>query len=318
MVVTLSVLACGLFLLLVGGDALVRGAVAIATRLGVSPLVIGLTLVGFGTSAPELVASVQAALVGSPGIAVGNVVGSNIANILLVLGVAAVILPVKASASVLRRDGVVLLASALIFTAIALTDALGRWMGAVLLLALAVYTGAAFFAGRGEAAAAPPPTERPMRVPLALALVVGGIVGVVLGGDLLVRAAITLARTAGLSEAVIGLTVVAVGTSLPELATAVAAGLRRQGEVALGTVISSNIFNVLGIAGISAVLTKIPIPREILWLDVWVMLGASAVLVFAAATGRGITRRQGAALLLAYAGYLTFQFTPSLRGLVGL
>ena len=314
-------LFAGLALLLFGGEALVRGSVALASRLGISPLVIGITLVGFGTSTPELVASVQAALIGAPGIAVGNVVGSNIANILLILGVAAILMPIAASRAVLRRDGTVLLAASALMVAIVLTGSLARWAGVLLIAALAIYTIGSFVLERrrgGGGSAAEIPTGWPQGVPAALALTVAGIAMVVFGADFLVDAAIVLAQRAGVSEAVIGLTVVAIGTSLPELVTAVMAALRRQADVAFGNVIGSNIFNILGIAGVTAVVAPIPIPPEVVRLDVWVMSVAAILLVVFAATSRGISRIEGAVLLTLYALYIAAQFTPSIRTSLGL
>jgi cation:H+ antiporter len=314
-------LIAGLALLLAGGEGLVRGSVALATRLGVSPLIIGLTLVGFGTSMPELVASVEAALIGAPGIAVGNVVGSNIANVLLVIGASAVILPVTASVTALKRDGSVMLLVTALMVAIVVYGALGRWMGLALVGLLLVYTVGSFLkdmrADNGATMTEELPTW-PRSLPVALVLTVAGIGGVVIGADLLVRAAISIAEIAGLSEAVIGLTVVAIGTSLPELATSVVAALRRHGDVALGNVIGSNIFNILGIAGVTAVVTPITIPAEIMRLDVWVMTAAAVVLIAFGATSRGVGRVEGVILLAAYAGYLALQFSPAARGALGL
>ncbi len=285
---TYLMLLAGLLLLLVGGDFLVRGAVACATRLGVSPLVIGLTLVGFGTSMPELVASIQAALIGAPGIAVGNIVGSNIANILLILGLSAVILPIAATRAVLQRDGAMMFGASLLLVAVALSGALERWMGVALIAALAVYTIYSFVRSARSGDAEEPETPRwPQGLWLSLGVAVAGIAGVVFGADLLVKAAIVIARDFGMSEAVIGLTVVAIGTSLPELVTSVMAAFRRQGDVALGNIIGSNIFNILGIGGATALVTRVPIPAQIIALDVWVMLGSAALLILFAAFGRG-------------------------------
>ncbi len=327
---TLVELAVGLVLLLGGGEALVKGSVAVATRLGVSPLVIGLTLVGFGTSTPELVASLHGALRGSPGIALGNVVGSNIANILLILGLSAVILPLAIERRAFRRDGLVLVLTALALTGVALGGEMTRAAGIVFLLLLLAFTLYAFWSERGAkgpdaaAAAAVHAAEAeavaPKRLGLAaaLALAAGGIAGVVLGADLLVDAAIVLARDAGLSETVIGLTLVAVGTSLPELVTSVMAALRRQSDVAFGNIVGSNIFNILGIAGVTAVVQPIPVPREIAAFDIWAMVAASLVLVVFALSGWRLGRREGAVLLALYAGYLAAQLSPGVRQLLGL
>ncbi|MCF3933649.1 calcium/sodium antiporter [Acuticoccus sp. M5D2P5] len=323
-------LAIGLVLLLAGGEALVRGSVVVATRLGVSPLVIGLTLVGFGTSMPELVASVQAALVGAPGIAIGNIIGSNIANILLILGISALILPVAASSAVLKRDGVMLFAVSMLMFGIVVSGTLERWFGVVLITALAIYTIASFILdSRRQKNAADAAVEAeigesiaefgwPRSMATAGVLTVAGIAGVILGADFLVDSAVKLAELAGISQAVIGLTIVAIGTSLPELATSVIAAIRRQGDVALGNVIGSNIFNILGIAGATAIVTPIPIPAQIIDLDVWVMLLSAVLLVAFAATGRGISRREGAILVVCYGLYLGLQFSPTARAFIGI
>ncbi|MEX0922801.1 MAG: calcium/sodium antiporter [Rhodovibrionaceae bacterium] len=302
----------GLVLLVLGGDALVRGAVAVARRFGVSPLLIGLTLVGFGTSTPELVTSLQAAFLGSPGIAIGNVIGSNTANILLILGVAAVIFPVATARDALLRDGGAVLFAALAAVAIVLHGELFRSAGAILVVLLLAYVlysylrerrsgGAAAAMHEGEVEIAEP---GPKGLPLALLFAFGGIALTILGADLLVKGAIHLASAAGISETLLGLTIVAVGTSLPELVTSVAAALRRHGDIAFGNVLGSNIYNVLGILGVTALVKPIPVPVEIAGFDVWVMLGATLLLLVFAATGQRISRWEGAALLAGYGAYL--------------
>jgi len=298
-------LLAGFVLLIIGGDLLVRGAVDTARHLGVSPLLIGLTLVGFGTSTPELVASVQAALAGSPGIAVGNVVGSNIANILLILGFAALLRPITTPRAAFQRDGAMLLLSALACLGVVLMGTLNRPMGAALLVLLIGYIVYSYRRERAvpEIGAGMAP---PMSAWIAGALTLGGLVVVVLGARLLVFAAIDLAREAGISETVVGLTVVAIGTSLPELVTSVMAALRRQSDVAFGNVIGSNIYNVLGILGVTALVQPIPVPAEIAHIDIWVMLATTLLLMAFAVSNWRISRREGAVLLAAYAGYLGY------------
>lgn len=318
-------LAGGLALLLFGGEILVRGSVAVATRLGVSPLVIGLTLVGFGTSMPELVASLEAALIGAPGIAVGNIVGSNIANILLILGLSAALLPLSTSPKAFRRDGAVLIGVSLLLLGAVLYGELGRLAGGAFLGLLVAYTVYTYLSERrGGPAAAVHVAEAAVVAPKGMglqtgaALAAGGIAGVVGGASLLVDAAVEIARAAELSEAVIGLTLVAVGTSLPELATSVVAAIRRQGDVAFGNVIGSNIFNVLGIAGVTAVTSPIQVPREIAVLDIWAMLGAAILLVLFAVTNWRISRLEGVVFLCLYVAYLATQFAPGVRAGLGL
>jgi cation:H+ antiporter len=319
----------GLVLLVAGGEALVRGSVAVAQRMGVSPMLIGLTLVGFGTSTPELVTSLQAALIGAPGVAVGNVVGSNIANILLILGVAAVILPMATTKEAFRRDGTVLVGVSILFLGIALTGTLSRWVGILFLGLLAAYTVYTYFTERqtesasaavhaaeaNDVADLPP---RDMGYGLGFVFIVGGIAGVVYGANLLVEAALVIARAAGLSEAVIGLTLVAVGTSLPELVTSVMAAIRKHTDVAFGNIIGSNIFNILGIAGVTAVVSPISIPPEIVRFDIWIMVATALLLVVFAITGWRVNRWEGAALLACYAGYIAVQLSPSARALLGI
>lgn len=317
----------GLILLLGGGEALVKGSVVVARRLGVSPLLIGLTLVGFGTSTPELVASLRAALIGSPGIAIGNVVGSNVANILLILGLSAVIVPLATTKEAFRRDGAVLIGVSLLMLAVVLLGRIGRETGLAFLGLLAAYTvytylserrtyGAAARVREAEAEEAMPRRELPLWT--AALLAAGGIAAVVLGANLLIGAAVEIARAAGLPEVVIGLTLVAVGTSLPELATSIMAAARREADVAFGNIVGSSIFNVLGIAGVTAVVAPIPVPPEIARLDVWIMLAAALFLVLFATTGWRVQRWEGGALLAAYAAYLLAQFVPGVRAALGL
>jgi len=318
---TLSLLA-GLVLLMAGGDLLVRGAVRVATRLGVSPLVIGLTLVGFGTSTPELVTSVQAALIDAPGIAYGNIVGSNIANILLILAISALLTPIVVTSAALRRDGVVMLAVAILFALVAWASPMTRPIGAAFVAALAAYVFLAFRQERtattdhgalydkAAATEGADPALSPARAADTPALVpslltaVGGLVLVVLGGYLLVDGATALARSFGIPETVIGLTIVAVGTSLPELVTSVMAAIRRQGDVAFGNIVGSNIYNILGIGGVTALIAPTPVPAEIVTFDNLVMIGASVALLVLAATGLLVRRWEGALLLSAYLAYV--------------
>jgi cation:H+ antiporter len=307
----------GLGLLGFGGDLLVRGAVGIAATLGVSPLFTGLVLVGFGTSTPELATSVDAALRGSPGIAAGNVIGSNIANILLILGVTALILPIPAEPRSFRRDAPVLALATLAACAAVLWGGVGRLQGLAFLAMLAAYLGwtyrlerrrqdepAQLHAEEGALLQAPGRTLRS-----ALVLAVGGFAAILVGADLLVDASIGIASALGIPESVIGLTVIAVGTSLPELATSIVAALRRQTDIALGNVIGSNIFNVLGILGATAVVVPMEFGATPLATDAWILLGVTALLLLFALSRARIVRLEGAAFLALYAGYLAFQLT---------
>jgi cation:H+ antiporter len=319
-------LVAGLCLLLICGDFFVRGAVGIANRMRVSPLVIGLTLVGFGTSLPELVASLEAARLGSPGIAVGNVVGSNIANILLILGLSALITPIAVPPGTFRLNGPVLMGSSVLLTLVFFLGRIERWYGLVFVVLLIAYTLTAYLGERrglkdpamahlADEVSGAPPASAPLWI--YLGLTAGGLLGIVFGAELLVTAAAALARRIGVSETIIGLTIVAVGTSLPELATSVIAALRRHGDVALGTIIGSNIFNLLGILGVTALYHPLKVPAEIVRFDAWVMLGATGLVILFALTRSRVERWEGAALLAGYLTYLAVLLRPTLSGLAG-
>jgi cation:H+ antiporter len=297
----------GLGVLLLAGDALVKGAVNLSLRLGVPALIVGLTVVAFGTSAPELLVSVQAVLVGAPALALGNVVGSNTANILVVLGVPALIAAVPVARS-LMRDYAAMMAASAFFIGLTFMGPI-RWPHALALLAaLGLMLGDAFLRARAhrndrdaEAVEGAEPGMAWWRIGLFTVL---GLIGLPLGADLLVDGAVDIASALGVSEAVIGLTLVAVGTSLPELATTVMAALRREAGVVMGNVLGSNMFNLLGIIGVAGLVGPIPVPVEMLTRDLWVMLGASALLGVFVLTGRSITRGAGLAMVALYAGYL--------------
>lgn len=307
-------IAVGLAALLMGGDILVRGAVALARASGLSPMIIGLTVVGFGTSSPELLTSVQAALAGSPGIAIGNVVGSNTGNILLILGITALILPITVTAQVLRRDGGAMALASLLCLLTVVTGHIGFLAGAGLFAALVVYLVVTITQERRSASAAAgvyemeadllPVKSRPW---WQAALVFGLGLGITLiGARFLVSGSITLARDLGLSEAVIGVTIVAIGTSMPELATSLVAARKGHGDVALGNVVGSNIFNILGILGLTAMIRPLEVPASIAQFDIWVMLVATIVLLVFARTGWRIGRPEGAILVAAYLAYLAW------------
>lgn len=303
----------GLTGLIVGGELLVRGAVSAAKSFGISPMIIGLTLVGFGTSSPELVTSLQAALSGSSGIAIGNIVGSNIGNVLLILGVAAVIYPIAVDPKAFRRDGMVVAIATLLCIGAVLFGEVGRVMGAVFVAALVVYlvhtlwtekqsggTPAAEVYSQEAEAVAGPETSLPISLFIALL----GLAVTIFGARFLVLGAVSVAEAAGLSEAVIGLTIVAIGTSMPELVTSIIAVRKGEGAVALGNVLGSNIFNILGILGITALVQPMAVPSEIAKLDVWVLCATSLALIAFARSGWTISRREGGFFVLAYIAYL--------------
>jgi cation:H+ antiporter len=300
----------GLVLLVAGGELLVRGAVRLAEKFSISPLLIGLTLVGFGTSTPELVTSLQAAFAGSPGIAIGNVVGSNIANILFILGAAALIFPIAVAKDSFKRDGLVLAVATLFCLGAVLMGQLTRWMGAIFLISLAAYIWFAFqqdrkatHAGAAANDTVAPPRPAAGAITIDLLIVAAGLGMTMLGARFLVNGAIDLARIFSISETIIGLTIVAVGTSLPELITSGMASLRKQGDIAFGNIVGSNIYNLLGILGITSIIQPIEVPAEIAGFDIWVMLGVTALLIMQLRSGWRLSRIEGALLVALYVGY---------------
>ncbi len=308
----------GLVLLLVAGDFLVRGAASLATRAGISKLVVGLTVVAFGTSAPEMVVGIDAVLSGAPTLALGNVVGSNTANILLVVGLPALVAPLTCNAPRIGRNMSIMLITTIVFILLAYTGEIGLWQSLVLLGMFALFL--LYSAKSAKLAEAKHETacmefdeipDKPDSYPVATALVIGGLIGISFGADLLVGGSVTIARSFGISEAVIGLTLVAVGTSLPELATALMAAIRRHCDVAVGNIIGSNIFNILAIMGFSSLFGTIPVPESFLKVDLWVML-ASALLLAPFCYRKGsVGKVSGLLMLLAYVGYFYFLGTHS-------
>jgi cation:H+ antiporter len=299
--------AAGLVLLVFGGDALVRGAVSLALRLGIPALIVGLTVVAFGTSAPELLVSVTAALGGQAGIAIGNVVGSNIVNILLILGLPALLTTIHSSQSDTRRSYFVMLAVSLGFALLCFTAPLRWWHGVLLLAVLAAVIWDNIRTARAHRAANSEDrlegADDHMAVWKITVFIIAGLVGLGIGANLLVTGAVNIARAAGISETVIGLTLVAVGTSLPELVTSIIAAIRKQADVAMGNVIGSNIFNILSILGVTALIAPLPVDPAILWRDNWVMIAVALALLPFAVLRRDITRPVGVAMVGAYVGY---------------
>jgi len=307
----------GVVLLTLGGEALIRGSLAAAKRLGVSPLLSGLIIVGFGTSAPELVVSIDAAIHGRPDIAIGNIVGSNIGNILLILGICALITPLAVKPMVLRRDAVTVVAASILFLVLVGGSALDRSDAAIFLVALAAYLVWAYWTEQYHAAPSAElhkaEAEEVSALPksvwwISMAVVIGLIL-LVGGSQVLLTGAIGIAESFQISEAVIGLTLVAVGTSLPELAISIIAAIRRHADVAVGNILGSNIFNLLGILGISALLQPLPVHARILQFDQWIMLGTSILLLIFLYTGRSLSRLEGGILLAGYGVYLWLSFT---------
>lgn len=304
----------GLVLLVVGGEVLVRGASSAARKLGVSPLMIGLTLVGFGTSTPELVTSLQAAFAGSPGIAIGNVVGSNISNALLILGLTALIAPISVDRRAFLRDGPMLALVTGAAVWVMLQGELTRQFG---LIALGVLAGYILLVWLLERKRPDPEGERiedgadlksswrgsPW---VALLLALGGIGVTIIGAGFLVDGSVSLARSYRVSDTIVGLTIVAVGTSMPELVTSVIAALRKQGDVALGNIVGSNLYNLLGVLGGTAIIKPVPVPPEMLGVDVWVLTAATGAMILFAFRGMKIFRLEGLALVAGYGGYMAW------------
>jgi cation:H+ antiporter len=357
MPISILMATVGLLFLLGGGEVLVRGAASLATCLGLSPLLIGLTVVAATTSMPELVVTVTSGIEGVPDLGVGNVIGSNIANILLVLGTAAVICPIATRPEHVLRDGMVLLTATVLFTAFVFTSTVGRLEGFLMVLALVLYLVFSYYSDRrlngkrsadraaqnrdaadrseagsnspsqGNAPGADPApdaalqedtcvAETPARFGrmMAVVFIVTGVGALVGGSYLLIEGAVDIATRIGVSDAVIGLTLVAVGTSLPELATAIVAGLRHHPEIALGNVIGSNLFNLLLVLGVLGLIIPFQVAREMLSFDIWVMVGAVVVLLPVMMTGWRIGRREGAVFLLAYGVYVAMKFQPAVVG----
>ena len=307
----------GLTVLLLAGDALVKGAVNLSLRLGVPALIVSLTIVAFGTSAPELLISVKAILDGVPGIALGNVVGSNTANVLMVLGVPALLATLHTSECDTRASFMQMIAATFLFIGLCFFGVIGFWSGLILLAALtAMLLCAARAAQRHRRALSAAATDLAPEVdevegadpdmpwPKILFFLALGIIGLPLGADLLVDGSVNIARTFGVTETVIGLTLVAIGTSLPELATTVMAALRKQADVALGNVIGSNMFNLLAIIGVASLVGPIPVDPQFLTRDLWIMLAASLVLIPFVFFRQDIGRVWGLVLTASYIAYL--------------
>lgn len=299
----------GLLILLLSGDSLVKGAVNLSLRIGVPALIVSLTVVAFGTSAPELLISVQAVLEGVPGLALGNIVGSNTANILLVLGIPALLATIHTSECATRGSYLQMIAASVLFIALCATGTLTWLSGLILLAALLAMLGHAIHSARqhrkacadDEEVEGADPSLNWFKILFFLAL---GLIGLPLGAQLLITGSMGIATRYGLPDEVIGLTLVAVGTSLPELATTVMAALRRQADVALGNVIGSNMFNLLAIMGVASVVGPIPVAPGMMQFDLWVMLGASLLLIPFVFLGRNITRIWGIALTALYIAYV--------------
>ncbi|MEE4350803.1 MAG: calcium/sodium antiporter [Pacificimonas sp.] len=296
----------GLVILFVGGEVLVRGAVALARNFGVSALFVGIVVVGFGTSAPELVASIEAVRLGVPGIAWGNIIGSNIANTLLILGATALVYPIPVERKTLKQDGGIMMAATVFFAGLVTFFTLGAVMGVILVMALLAYIWHAYHDSKVLGITDDAVEEITDPLWRSALLTVVGIAALMLGGNLLVTGASELAAGFGLSETVIGLTVVAIGTSSPELAASVMAAIRRAPGVALGNVIGSNLYNLLGIGGVTAILAPGSFPDIMIGMDLALLIGSAVLAALIALVQKSIPRTEGAVLFAAYIGYVAY------------
>lgn len=309
-------IVAGFALLLLGGEFLVNGSVALARRLSVSPFLIGLTVVAYGTSAPELVISMDAAVRDAPELAVGNIVGSNIANILVVLGSAALFSAVKCDRRLLAREIPVLALATILFVAFSMNLTIVLWHGVVLLSVLVGFTAYSYAYERHHHTVSKELWEKeeaevtlvPRALWLTIVFMAGGLAAIIIGAELLIEGSVDMARRLGVSESVIGLTLLALGSSLPELATTIVAAYRKHADIALGNVLGSCIFNILGVVGLVALVLPLPIAAEIRRFDMWVMAGVLTLPMLLALTGVRLGRLGGMLCMAAYGGYIYLQY----------
>jgi cation:H+ antiporter len=319
--ITLLMFLAGLAALVAGADVLVRGASKMALSFGISPLVVGLTIVAFGTSAPEMAVSVGAVLDGNTDIAIGNVVGSNIFNVLFILGISALIAPLVVHLQLIRQEVPIMIGASVLLLLLGWDGSLGIWDGALLFGLLVAYTVFLVVQSRRQNSQHAEPTEfddelQPVdpgawdgKWPVQLALIVVGLGLLVLGSDWLVSAAVVFAKSLGVSDVVIGLTIVAAGTSMPEVATSVAAALKGERDIAVGNVVGSCTFNLLGclgLSGLAAGATGLPVAASVMAFDIWVMLACALACLPVFLTGREIARWEGGVFLAYYAAYVAY------------
>ena len=306
----------GFVLLYFGAEWLVKGSSSLARSLGVTPIVIGLTVVAFGTSAPELVVSLISSIQGKSMIAVGNVVGSNICNIALVLGLSAVFNPIKSDPSVVRRDIPIMLAISVYLLLLTFNSTLGRIEGATLFIGIILYTFMNYYLAKKEAVGAAEIESELEEIgfiasrPKQVILILLGIAGVVGGAQIVVENAVVIMKILGVDEKFIGLTIVAFGTSLPELATSVVAAMRGEMDISIGNLVGSNVFNIMSVLGAASLVRPIPIPGGFiesgLWIDYLVMVFTSFLPWLMMKKNFTVNRRDGLVLLTCYAGYLAY------------
>ncbi len=309
----------GLAALVVGADLLVRGASKLALGFGISPLVVGLTIVAFGTSAPEMAVSVGAVLEGKTDIAIGNVVGSNVFNVLFILGLSALIVPLVVNVQLIRQEVPIMIGASLLLLLLGLDGRVSAWEGALLVVLLGVYTVFLVLQSRRETQAAQdefaaemPPLDAQSwdaRLPVQLLMIGVGLAALVFGSQWLVEAAVTFAKAMGVSDLVIGLTIVAAGTSMPEVAASITAAVKGERDIAVGNVVGSNTFNILGCVGLSGLASGdagLLLSQAVLNFDLWVMLAVALACLPVFLTGREIARWEGAVFLVYYAAYVGY------------
>ncbi len=306
----------GLLALIAGAELMVRGASRLALSFGISPLVVGLTIVAFGTSAPEIAVSVGAAMDGRTDIAIGNVIGSNIVNVLFILGLSALITPLLVNAQIVRQEVPIMIGASLLLLVFALDGRVGLYESGLLLVLLLTYTVFLILQSRRESQAIRDEYAHEVAKPgrwdahwaMQLLLIAAGLALLVFGSQWLVAAATAFARALGVSDLVIGLTIVAVGTSLPEVATSIMAALRKERDIAVGNVIGSNIFNLLGCMGLTGLVTGegLPVAAGLLNFDIWVMLATAFACLPVFLTGREIARWEGGVFLAYFVAYMTY------------
>lgn len=316
---TLGMFMAGLLALIAGAELLVRGASRLALSFGISPLVVGLTIVAFGTSAPEVAVSLGAVLDGQTDIALGNVVGSNIFNVLFILGLSALITPLVVHIQLIRQEVPIMLGASLLLLVLSLDGRISALDGAMLFALLLAYTAFLVIQSRKETQAAndeyaaevrpAAPGSWDSRLPVQLLLIAGGLALLVLGSQWLVDAAVVFAKALGVSDLVIGLTIVAAGTSMPEVATSITAALKGERDIAVGNVVGSNTFNILGCLGLSGIASGslgLVVPEAVLNFDIWVMLAVALACIPVFMTGREIARWEGGVFLLYYLAYVAY------------
>jgi len=301
-------LISGLIILLIGGEFIVKGAVLVANKFHISPMVIGLTIVSFGTSAPELLVSIKAATEGNPDIAVGNVVGSNIANLALVLGITVLFIPIVIDRSKIMINWVFMMLATIVFYLFSINGWVEEWEGVILFLALIVFI---FFLIRFSDNKSPKDSEhtltnntnqKPIVIILYLLL---GIFGLYFGAEFLVEGAVSIAHKLGMSEAVIGVTIVALGTSAPELTASIVAAYRKESGISIGNLIGSNIFNIMAVIGITGMVNPVSISSKIMSFDMYWLLGISLMILPLIIIGSRIGRLKGLLLLIIYISYIS-------------